>query len=137
MNSNNWSLFPWFYLPFNMFPFRGEKSGGCHEVQKYRVYRNRLLLRLSIISAIFCINSYSSFLCFSFFLGMKLLHWIHGIYEVLKSCIILTCICYFIQSFGYTDITRSQWRTLCRLLSCRGTKLLETLRTIRHKIPAF
>jgi hypothetical protein len=36
-------------------------------------------------------------------------------------------ICYFIQPFGYTDIARSQWRTLCRLFSCWGTKLLEIL----------
>jgi hypothetical protein len=44
-----------------------------------------------------------------------------------KRCYIDMYICYFIQPFGYTDIARSQWRTLCRLFSCWGTKLLEIL----------
>jgi hypothetical protein len=82
-------------------------------------------------------NLLPQFIFLMFFLGLKLLHWIHEIYEVFffltrniwsfKSCYIDMYICYFIQSFGYTDIARSQWRTLCRLFSCWGTKLLEIL----------
>jgi len=33
-----------FLSSFQHVSFSGAKSGGCHEVQKYRVYRNRLFL---------------------------------------------------------------------------------------------
>lgn len=122
-----WS-FQWIFRTFGELPlsvskhdcvsFSGAKCGGCHEVQKFRVYRNRLLLWLSFIRLfMFYINSSSAIFQSLSFDYME--------YMFLKR-VFLTCICYFIQSFGYRDIARSQWCTIFRLFPRWGINFLET-----------